>query len=83
MMSLAKSRLSGILAILCLLSYGFTAEPQQQVTVLKYVVPVYPAIAKTARIAGDVLLSFNVQSDGTVSDVNYVFGAENAGTDKR
>lgn len=73
-MSLATRSLTAILAVFCLLQYGFGAELQQQVTVLKYVVPIYPAIAKTARITGDLVLSFNVQSDGTISDVQYVSG---------
>src|SRR5438067_10192269 len=74
MMSLGKRISPVILAVFCLLQYGLAAEPQQQVTVLKYVVPIYPAIAKTARINGDVVLSFNVESDGSVSDVQYVSG---------
>ena len=73
-MSLGKRISPVILAVFCLLQYGLAAEPQQQVTVLKYVVPIYPAIAKTARINGDVVLSFNVESDGSVSDVQYVSG---------
>src|SRR5689334_15069062 len=74
MLSLAKRALCELLPVVCLFHFGFTHEPQQKVTVLKYVAPVYPAIAKTARITGDVVLSFNVQSDGTVADVNYVSG---------
>ena len=51
-----------------------TAAQKKQVTVLKYVVPRYPAIAKTARISGDVTLGFTVEKDGTVSNVHVVGG---------
>jgi len=33
-----------------------TDAQKKQVTVLKYVFPIYPAIAKTTRISGDVTL---------------------------
>lgn len=51
-----------------------TEAHKKEVTVLKYVVPIYPAIAKTARIGGDVTLSFTVEKDGTVSNVHVVGG---------
>lgn len=75
-MNFGKKALSAIFAILCVFQYGFGAEQKQQVTVLKYVVPPYPPIARTARITGDVVLSFNVQGDGTVSDVNVISGSK-------
>ena len=75
-MNFGKKALSAIFAILCIFQYGFGAEQKQQVTVLTYLVPAYPPIARAARITGDVVLSFNVQGDGTVSDVNVISGSK-------
>ncbi len=75
-MGLGKILLAALLAIVCFPQHDFAAEPQQQVTVLKYVVPVYPVLARTAQITGDVVFRFNVQSDGAVADVNVVSGSK-------
>ena len=73
-MNFRKVALLAILIALCVLQQGFGTEQKQQVTVLKYVVPHYPAVARTARIQGDVVLSFNVLSDGRVADIKVVSG---------
>lgn len=73
-LNLRKIALPAILMVLCGLQQGSAADQKQQVTVLKYVVPPYPAIARTSRIQGDVILNFNVLSDGTVLDVEVFRG---------
>ena len=73
-MNLRKMVLHAILITVCLMQQGFGGEQKQQVTVLKYVVPLYPPIARTARIQGEVVMSFDVLKDGTVSEVNVVSG---------
>jgi TonB family protein len=50
------------------------ASKAQKVTVLKYAIPKYPAIAKTARITGEVTVKFNVEKDGTVSNARVIGG---------
>ena len=52
---------------------GSTA-PENSVILTKLYPPAYPAIAKTARVTGDVKLQIKVTREGTVSSVKVVSG---------
>lgn len=45
-----------------------------QASLLKQVQPVYPAIAKTAKISGTVVLHAVIGTDGKIADLQYVSG---------
>jgi periplasmic protein TonB len=46
----------------------------QQANLIRRVVPTYPAIAKAARIQGDVILHAIIAKDGTVQELRYESG---------
>jgi len=46
----------------------------QQANLLHQVIPVYPAIAKTAHVSGTVRLHAVISKDGTIQELQYVSG---------
>ncbi|HVR22567.1 MAG TPA: TonB family protein [Candidatus Polarisedimenticolia bacterium] len=48
--------------------------PQTGVSVTKLYDPVYPALARQARISGDVNLTLHVRQDGSIESVDVVSG---------
>jgi len=63
-----------LVALLVVLGTCTAIAQTRQVTVLKYDVPQYPVLARTARVEGDVALNFLVGMDGTVTSVRVVSG---------
>jgi TonB family protein len=56
---------------------GFSAHSQtlaNQVEVVRFVGPVYPAAARSARIIGKTLVRISVAKDGTVTAASFVSG---------
>lgn len=51
-----------------------TITPQNAVVLSKLFPPVYPPIALTARITGDIELLLNIRRDGTVDSVSVISG---------
>jgi TonB family protein len=49
-------------------------EPTPGISVIKFVAPVYPPIARTARVQGDVKVYLVVATDGTPQQVQVVSG---------
>jgi len=48
--------------------------PTPGISVIKFVAPAYPAIARTARIEGDVRIMVDIASDGTAKNVTVLSG---------
>lgn len=46
----------------------------QQAQLIRQIPPVYPSLAKNARISGPVRLKVVVAGDGTVKEVTYISG---------
>ena len=49
-------------------------EPESGVVLVKLAPPIYPAIARTAHISGDVILTVGVRKDGSVASAEFVGG---------
>lgn len=56
-------------------SFSPTGPPQTEVVLSKLHDPVYPQIARTAHISGDIKLTLQVRLDGSVQSVEYVSGS--------
>src|SRR5580704_1862454 len=48
--------------------------PQVEVVLIKLSEPVYPGLARQARIAGNVALTVGVRKDGTVESADVISG---------
>lgn len=79
------SRLSTALAALCTILFGFYPSPAQETKLdppadiipgrlIKEVRPVYPGIAATQGLDGDVVLRVTIAKYGTVHDIKVVHG---------
>jgi hypothetical protein len=59
-------------------AWGQSAEPsrpsQTEVLITKLHEPLYPMVARTAHIYGDVALTLQIRQDGTVQSVEFVSG---------
>jgi len=55
-------------------SAGATEERQPEAVLTKLHDPIYPPLARTARISGDVKLTLSIKRNGTVESVNLVGG---------
>jgi TonB family protein len=51
-----------------------TEERQAEAVLTKLHDPIYPPVARTARVYGDVKLTLSIRRDGTVESVNVVSG---------
>jgi len=51
-------------------------EAASRVKITKLSVPVYPPLARTARITGDVTVNVSVRPDGTIESVYAVKGIQ-------
>ncbi len=65
--------------LLCLVSVLVAGEsrsgsPQSEVVLTSLANPVYPRLAKIARIAGDVELKLSIRADGTVESADMISG---------
>jgi len=49
-------------------------KPESGVVLVKLVPPIFPAIARTAHISGDVILTVGVRKDGSVASADFVSG---------
>jgi hypothetical protein len=50
------------------------AAPAPALVIAKLPPPVYPAMARAARVAGDVNLTISLQADGTINSVHAISG---------
>lgn len=71
--------MSRLALLLCLLTplaatEGSPKIPQSEVVLTALAKPVYPQLAKLARVAGDVELKLSVRPDGTVESADVVSG---------
>jgi TonB family protein len=55
-------------------SAGGTEEPHTEAVLTKLHDPIYPPVARVARVYGDVKLTLSIERDGTVESVNVVSG---------
>jgi TonB family protein len=69
--AMKRVRLSFMVA--CLLSAAALGQ-EHKISVQKFEPPVYPQIARQARITGEVKLALNVAADGSVTDVKVLSG---------
>ena len=68
--------------LLCSLTFlglggGDSNTPQGEVVLTSLSNPVYPQLAKAARVAGDVELNLNVRANGTVESADVISGPIN------
>jgi TonB family protein len=61
-------------AIVMLLLCATALAQEHNVGVNKYVVPIYPPIARQARVQGDVVLKLKLRTDGEVDSIEAVSG---------
>jgi TonB family protein len=65
----------GLASVLFFLSAMALYAQTSDISVQRYEVPGYPAIAKTARIEGDVLLQLKLAPNGDVVDAKVISGS--------
>jgi len=49
-------------------------EPESGVVLVKLAPPIYPQIARSAHVSGDVILTVGVRKDGSVASADFVSG---------
>jgi TonB family protein len=70
------NRLALLLCLLTALAAGGRGSkiPQNEVVLISLAKPVYPQLAKQARVVGDVELKLSVRADGTVESTDVMSG---------
>jgi TonB family protein len=66
-------RVLNVIVMTCVLSAVALAQ-EHKISVQKFEPPVYPQIARQARITGEVKLALEVAADGSVRDVKVISG---------